>query len=431
MFDGSFKLFCVVLTIITLYAGIHKYCKNDDATVVSYRPWYMTPHDIYPSVSICITSPFEEENLNALGNSVTSNEYGNFLRGLLKKDELLNIDYKKVSLKPIDYVLGYEIAYRDGTFKMKNYASNSNENADDKDLILPSNRIIMANMICFGIDVLMKKEFLGIGIKIKTDIFHDGIRPSLMNIHKNVRALGVIIHYPKQIFRNKWWKNYWPTRHANSSKNYDISYDVSGLEVVRYRSKKQRCYENFPDYDEESLEDILLSVGCMPPYSASRHNLSMCTEPNQFQEIIKRQSKLWLGDNVRHLPCSGIERVSYAVTEIDVEETQVPYFKISFNFKDLSYKEIKMVRAFDIPSLVGNLGGYIGMFLGYALMTIPQGLKEMGKRIRQWIGKRTETDMVAEMKNEEEVDQNYLKLSKAIDNLQMQFNTLKVKGRIY
>ena len=96
-----------------------------------------------------------------------------------------------------------------------------------------------------------------------------------------------------------------------------------------------------------------------------------------------------------------------------------------------------MVRAFDIPSLVGNLGGYIGMFLGYALMTIPQGLKEIGKRVRQWIGNSTET-MVDEMQNEGEGNLHYLKLnqdnqSKAIVKLQMQLNLLqeKVEGRKY
>ena len=144
LFEYSFKFFCVVLTIYALYQGIYKYFKNEDATVVSFRSWFMTSNDIFPSVSICITSPFEEKKLKALGSNVTSNEYGNFLKGSLKKDELLNIDYKKVSLKPIDYVLGYEIIYRDQTVLMKNYTSNFNENGDDKDLILPSTRIIMA-----------------------------------------------------------------------------------------------------------------------------------------------------------------------------------------------------------------------------------------------------------------------------------------------
>ena len=31
---------------------------------------------------------------------------------------------------------------------------------------------------------------------------------------------------------------------------------------------------------------------------------------------------------------------------------------------DDSYKEIKQVRAYDIQSLIGNAGGYLGLFLG-------------------------------------------------------------------
>ena len=35
------------------------------------------------------------------------------------------------------------------------------------------------------------------------------------------------------------------------------------------------------------------------------------------------------------------------------------------------YKEIEQVRAYDVQSLVGNVGGYIGLFLGYALRELP------------------------------------------------------------
>ena len=33
--------------------------------------------------------------------------------------------------------------------------------------------------------------------------------------------------------------------------------------------------------------------------------------------------------------------------------------------------EIKHVRDFDIESLIGNSGGYIGLFTGYALLQLP------------------------------------------------------------
>ena len=38
------------------------------------------------------------------------------------------------------------------------------------------------------------------------------------------------------------------------------------------------------------------------------------------------------------------------------------------------YKQIERIRAFDVQSMVGNAGGYIGLFLGYALIQLPDAL---------------------------------------------------------
>ena len=39
-----------------------------------------------------------------------------------------------------------------------------------------------------------------------------------------------------------------------------------------------------------------------------------------------------------------------------------------------TYKEIKQVKAYDIEGFVGNAGGYVGLFLGYALLSLPKYL---------------------------------------------------------
>ena len=44
-------------------------------------------------------------------------------------------------------------------------------------------------------------------------------------------------------------------------------------------------------------------------------------------------------------------------------------------FRSQEYKEIKQVRAYDAQSLIGNAGGYIGLFLGYALRELPSFLQ--------------------------------------------------------
>ena len=94
-----------------------------------------------------------------------------------------------------------------------------------------------------------------------------------------------------------------------------------------------------------------------------------------MKEIALQQLKLWEGDNLMHLPCSGIEKLNTDVTELDENETKDPYFTISSNVKDLTYKQVQMKRAYDIWVLVGNVGGFIGLFLGYALMMFPEFIK--------------------------------------------------------
>ena len=40
--------------------------------------------------------------------------------------------------------------------------------------------------------------------------------------------------------------------------------------------------------------------------------------------------------------------------------------EIELVFKTAAYKEIKQDRAFNIESFIGNVGGYVGLFLGFA-----------------------------------------------------------------
>ena len=105
-------------------------------------------------------------------------------------------------------------------------------------------------------------------------------------------------------------------------------------------------------------------------------------------------------------PCRSLERFSY-----DVEHVQLPQIVlngklgISFDFTEFTYKEIKTVRGMDIQALIGierqrsqniiqsmniqinvfcdayflfsgNAGGYLGLFLGYALLNVPGLVQE-------------------------------------------------------
>ena len=46
-----------------------------------------------------------------------------------------------------------------------------------------------------------------------------------------------------------------------------------------------------------------------------------------------------------------------------------------------TYLEIKQIRAYSFPSLVGNVGGYMGLFLGYAILNFPALISKSLKSI--------------------------------------------------
>ena len=53
--------------------------------------------------------------------------------------------------------------------------------------------------------------------------------------------------------------------------------------------------------------------------------------------------------------------ITYSYTEEEIDERES--FYVSFIYPN-QYKEVVMVRAVDLQILVGNAGGYIGLFCG-------------------------------------------------------------------
>ena len=82
-------------------------------------------------------------------------------------------------------------------------------------------------------------------------------------------------------------------------------------------------------------------------------------------------------------PCQTIENLFFAYEQSETANIPPPFheikttkniFVVSLIFLSANYKEITHVQAFDAQSLVGNSEGYLGLFLGYALLQIPEFL---------------------------------------------------------
>ena len=78
--------------------------------------------------------------------------------------------------------------------------------------------------------------------------------------------------------------------------------------------------------------------------------------------------------------------MEFPTTEHDKEvgpEYRNKYFAVYLYFPRASFKNIVLVRAFDIQTLIGNAGGYIGLFLGHTVLQIPGFLYYLWKTIKR------------------------------------------------
>ena len=58
------------------------------------------------------------------------------------------------------------------------------------------------------------------------------------------------------------------------------------------------------------------------------------------------------------------------------------WFILWFEARTNKFKRIRQVRAYNVQSLIGNLGGYLGLILGYAILDLPDRVIALYTTIR-------------------------------------------------
>ena len=173
------------------------------------------------------------------------------------------------------------------------------------------------------------------------------------------------------------------------NKSYGMKFQVTGIDVIKTRNKKSRpCDEEWREYDKKVRRYMVASVGCVPPYWKSLYpdeNLQICNDSNSMKKIYVDS-----GWNHHTDPCRRMARftTSYWEYPTTLHDNDVgpkykdKYFSLHLHFPHETFKQIVLVRSFDIQTLIGNAGGYIGLFLGHTLLQIPGLVDYLWKKLK-------------------------------------------------
>jgi len=225
--------------------------------------------------------------------------YTKFLKGELWDERMQDVEYANVTVSLKDKVWdAYVVLHNRTQYTWK-----------------PKYRVSFrsAYLKCFTIDAPDVDQSLNwyFEIFIKNTIFPYGKRP----YWKDGDFFTSYLHYPGQWFTGYDTEKFDWTSRSNNSNNYAMEFRVKNIDVIRHRWKPQeRCFEDWKNYDQYVMDNIMLKAKCHPPHWNPTSNLSLCSNSTQMIKI--RRFSIDEYDP----PCKVIQRLDYTYVEGDLED---------------------------------------------------------------------------------------------------------------
>ena len=361
-----FKISCVLVVAFMIAYWLYKYQKDDDLTLIEFKQLNEIKNVIQPEMSICVWYPFLNQELlqtlNVTEDETLHKKYFEFLKGNYYDESFQNISYDQVSPKLWNHLQFVQIYWR------------SNEAQARENCTVPKdcpyfsfknnyNGILHSQFLkCFGVRV--KKEYAkdieAFMLTFKQSLARDLIQNKGTTERQYVFA---IFRYPNQLLVNFGGSTVIWRKRANKNQ-VDIFHITSATIFTKRNKRNDPCLNEWMHYDDLKLTRHIENVGCRAPYQKKHNDITVCSTQDELKKALfdgwLRKDKYVLS------PCQEMPKIGYKHTfalidNLEKNHTQMDRVYVSYPDK---MTIITQTQAVDCHSLIGNIGGYIGLFLG-------------------------------------------------------------------
>ena len=403
-----FRTICLLLALRIAFIQFHKYLANNDKPILSYRKFHEDPaDDKYPTYTVCFSEKdflqktngghlFQESYLRNVHN-ISSIEYLQYLRGYEKHGDILqrtimdNISIVDASKGSKQLLNTYRMTTTDGLDT--GYVECNSEKS--KDIAIDKNTIQLSE--CPFYRSYQDSERICLSRKdLSKEHRHQSYSHEELRLTKDVSLrIHVYIHYPYQGMRT-FFKMFSTKKmfysHINTNLN-KVTFILGGVNIVKKRvGGKQRCKLDNLD-DLRIFQKVAKVFGCLPEYwkgfQSEKTFYEPCKTSLQLQNVWEMIHKTDYPSNIDVLnsmaqPCldmsfgMSIKRGDIRKEAKDRGENYTRQmfidepFQIHFQYPEESYLQTLNVHDYDLNLLWANVGGYIGIILGYNLAQFPQ-----------------------------------------------------------
>ena len=359
-FRSVFKVLCVVSVSFMVAYWLYKFKIEDrDIGLVDYVLLDENREAKLPVVSLCFTNPFINAKISHKVSEINATEYLKYLKGETFDERFRTIDYGNVTMNLEKYFLY-------GQVKLLNETDFRNDSTKfvQKEIFSGIERYADQFTKCFAVEMHSNDDVRPVNVirlfydmgKMLADLGARSRIPLAYDIHYPGKYLDRVNHPKQGWISNK--KVYHPKQGWIGNGFHVIIYDMEVLK--RRNSQNRKCLDDQGRYDDLAMERQIETVGCRAPYQRPHKEYPIC---NSQKKIQKALYKYMVAAKLYPTPCERISKIhfdrQYQHYESFGNNTWIYYLSYPNGIKIISQsKEI------DGHSLIGNIGGYIGLFLG-------------------------------------------------------------------
>ena len=397
-----FHYICIVITVALFFRGCSKYWKDESSMLIEYRTFQNAKRDIYPTITLCMWhTVFDDEGglydvkrLNDTYEIKDPLEYTKFLEGKVWEEKMGRVRYDDVTTDLNDRVESIEVAGLEQPILYRWVRSDKNQNgtlkSSDPSSMSTQNFPFYisyrhAYVKCYSLDLSVERM-----PNIRQQVINY-ILIKFKEIHIPNINIQYMISYPGQIRQGftidlefKWSQSI--TKGYLKGKYFLIS----AIEVFRGRNTLHTsCNKQWKEYDNAVIGDVVKRANCKPSHWNISADYQICNNKEKMREVYipaplsaaRIASTTFLQKFQR--PCDGIlaatlntisERKGISLGGL-ISSGGGTSAELGFLFKNDRYKEIEYTRAIDFESLISYVGGYIGLFLGFAIWQLPDAIE--------------------------------------------------------
>ena len=357
-FRNSFKIFCIVCVLCMVGYWFYKFDVEDqDIGIVDYKAFKDESQIKFPVASLCFWDPFIRKQLAEMNSNLDLARYLEYLQGEYFEKQFEKVDYSNITLDLDDYFKYTYMGLRNGTelegSEISSFSHEMNFNG-----FTEWGYFYKCFQLTFDISDpgTVKRSF---AVYNKQQLLRD-----LSEGTMEMDEIDLYIHYPGQFLLAP--KD--PYTFSISSNNQSLFIVIDDVEIIRSRnSRTRKCatYDSAFTFDNMVREKHITEEGCILPYFSSFKDFPRCNT----SEKIKEACFAYQNARTRHYPisCLRLSKISYSLEpgwDI-VDDLGYDYGDWVLTIVYPQYFRIITLRKeVDIHSLIGNVGGYVGLFLG-------------------------------------------------------------------